>query len=42
MTGRRKGGLGRIWEHFGFCILAVVQLVTVAGALLFAATIKHH
>jgi len=39
---RRKGGFSKLVEHFGFCLLAVVQLATVAAALIFAATIKHH
>ena len=41
--GRRKAGVfSKLIEHFGFCLLALVQLATVAAALIFAATIKHH
>ena len=42
MRRRKAGFFSKLVEHFGFCLLALVQLATVAVALIFAATIKHH
>jgi len=39
---RRARFFDKLHEHFGGCIGALVQIVTVAAALIFAANIKHH
>lgn len=42
MMRRKVGFLSKLVEHFGGCIGALVQIATVAAALVFAANIKHH
>lgn len=39
---RRAGFWVQLVEGFGFVLLVFVQIATVAAALVFAATIKHH
>ena len=39
---RRRGFWLQLVEGFGFVFLVLIQIATVAAALVFAATIKHH
>ena len=40
---KRGAGFWRqLVEGFGFVFLVLIQIATVAAALVFAATIKHH